>query len=115
MPNYQLLESNVVIMLCFPFCSTCYTALQIKNSTRNQSSHLEIVKRINLLRSEAAIFLHFRYSTHYTVLQTKNSMTSISVTNPVTMEIMDDAHDSQVHRSHQALLRINTVVETQRS
>ena len=37
-PNYQLLKSEVIITLYFQLCSACYTALQMKNITRNASA-----------------------------------------------------------------------------
>ena len=36
-PNYDLLESEVAVLLCFQVCSTCYTASRANNSVRNTS------------------------------------------------------------------------------
>ena len=36
-PNYDLLESEVAVLLCFQVCSTCYTASHANNNARNTS------------------------------------------------------------------------------
>ena len=99
--NYHL-KSEVSIMLRCQLCSTCYTALQIKNCSKCTSAIHAYTKRnctthpnyINYhLKSEVSITLCcWLCSTHYTAVQIENCSKSISAIKIATMKNTDGFH-----------------------
>ena len=99
----SITASKVQLPLCFAFSyvwpvTQCYRRKTLEVPLQ-QSSHLKNTtictpQTINYcLESAAAITLCFQLcSTHYTVLQMKNSVRIVSAISPVTMENTDDSH-----------------------
>ena len=68
-PNNQSLKSEVAITFCFQLCSTCYTMLQMKNSTRS-------VAAVNPVATEVWMISVTQPQESHTILSQINTLCS---------------------------------------